>query len=85
MYETYFNNYDPSYNLFFKGQWYSYEEYGWIMVFEKDNRFYYIEGGYCVFSDCNHILPDFKDKEEIAEDYVLDILDGWKEDEFIED
>lgn len=57
-------DYDPSYTPIYHGQWSSYEENGWMYLFERDGRYYILQGGYSVMAE-THPDPVF-DVEEIS-------------------
>lgn len=81
MFDDFFEGYDPSYQLFFKASWQTWEEHGWIFIFEKDNQYYYIEGGYSVMSD-NDYLPSFrKDLFELNEEQAFEKAKEWEDKE----
>lgn len=61
------------YNIEYYGEWSSYEEYGWILILEHNNLFYYLSGGYCVMSEDNNILsPEFNPIVEISLEYAIE-------------
>lgn len=79
-FEDYFENFDPTYNLFFHAAWSDYEEDGWIFIFEKDSKFFSIEGGHCIM--VKDTTPDFAtDLTPLTEDEVLEIMTEWQENE----
>lgn len=77
-FESYFENYDPSYQLAYQASWQSWEEDGWIFIFQKGTEYFSIEGGYCVMVE-DHSLQDFKIGLEgpLTEDQILEIMIQW--------
>lgn len=74
----YFQNYDPSYEILFQDDWSGYEDSGWLFLFERDGKYYRIEGGTSALC-YNDSPPNFKDElEEITADEVLASLEEWE-------
>lgn len=73
--------YDPSYIPIFHSSWSDWEEGGFVYIFEKDNKFYTIEGGHCVMVEDNSTVWD-RDLCEISEDDAIQVMIEWEEKEF---
>lgn len=72
-------NYDPSYNIVFEASWCDWEEYGWIYIFEKDGKYYALEGGHCVM--CESYDTTWDDLYLVSEDEALELMFRWAEHE----
>lgn len=80
-YNDYFNGYDPSYELVFHSAWSSYEEHGWIFIFQKDKKFFSIEGGYCVMSEEGYKEANWSELVEISQEEALNLMLEWSDNE----
>jgi hypothetical protein len=67
------------YNLVFFAWWADYEEDGWVVIGEKDGRYYCQEGGYSVM-DFTHPEPVWN-PWPIDEDEALRLMELWENDE----
>lgn len=65
-------------NLLFFAAWADYEEDGWVVICEKDGKYFYQEGGHCVMVGYQ---PFEFDLLEISEEEVLDLMEEWEEHE----
>lgn len=82
MFEQFFNNYDSSYVECYHAAWSTYEEYGWIFVFKKENKYYSIRDGHCVYvPGSGDDLLDFKESLDgpLSEDEIWDIITEWND------
>ena len=79
MFEENFDGYDSSYRIVFVGEWSDWEENGWLFIFEKDNRFYFLQGSHCVMTINNRY--SFKNIQEITSDEALELMEEWADDE----
>lgn len=78
--EDYFCGYDDSYTYIFYSSWESYEENGWIFIFEKEGKYYSIEGGYCVMQVYPYKTTWGKDLSgPMSEDEALKLMIEWEE------
>ena len=66
---------DPAYAVVFFDQWSTYEENGWVIIFEKDGSFYCQEGGYCVMASDNS--PEQFSPYPITDQQALQIINEW--------
>lgn len=69
------DGYDSEYVPQYYNSWGSYEEYGWILICEKDNEFYLSQGGHSVMGDNS---PDFFNPEKITEIEAIELIDEWE-------
>ena len=62
------------YEVVYHSEWYTYEEYGVIVVFKVDDQLFSVEDGYCVFDYCESstFTPD-----PITPYQLEDIISEW--------
>lgn len=77
-YDDYFSGYDSSLRCVYDASWQTEEEHGWIFIFKKDNKYYSIEGGYCVMQEFPYEYNWKDDHVLISEDEALDLIDEWE-------
>lgn len=65
------------YTLVFYGSWSSYEEFGWIIILEKEGQYYSQEGGHCVLAGTEKQC----DPELVTEEEALELMIEWSEHE----
>ena len=80
-YNDYFSGYDNSFEFVYHSSWSSYEEHGWIFIFEKNKKYYSIEGGYCVFQEFAENYNWNKDLMQITADESLNLMIEWDKNE----
>ncbi len=67
--------YDSTYVPVFFDEWTTYEENGWVVIFEKNGSFYCQEGGYCVMAFDN--TPEHFSPYSITDNQALQIIEEW--------
>jgi len=77
MFEEYFTGYDPSYNLIFQAEWSSWEEHGFVFLFEKDNRYFSIEADQNAMN-CHLELSWDQNLCELDESEAIDLMIEWE-------
>lgn len=45
--------FDPTYSPVYYNEWNTYEEYGWILILERNDSYYIVRGGHCVMTNNN--------------------------------
>lgn len=70
------NGYDSSYRILHFDSWSSYDEHGWMFVFEKDSQYWLLEYQYSVFAEDN--TPVWQPHQVSADEAVAAMLD-WEQ------
>ena len=79
-FDEYFDGYTPEYELVFSSGWSSWEESGWIFIFEKDGRYFSMGGGDNEDGSVRKCkIPD--DLCELTQEEALKDMLDWAEDE----
>ena len=72
--------YDATYLPIFQASWNSWEEGGWVVIFEKNKKLFAVEGGHCVMAKDNSTIWD-RDSYEITQEEALRIMLEWEDEE----
>jgi len=77
--------YDPTYKYVFSASWSDYEDYAWIYIFEKDGKYYSLEGGQCSGAGYGYFSTEWDHDWQFLEyltdsqDEVLQVMMDWQD------